>query len=315
VNSAKPLVSVIIPTHNRAALLPAAIQSVLAQSYENLELIVVDDASTDATPDVVRSITDPRLHYVRQPENRRAAAARNVGFAHARGSLIAYNDDDDLWLVQRLERQVPHLLEASAEIGLSLGGYIRHWPQGTADYVGGSRYVQPLDFRSGYVGGDYSLVATPGWLVRREQLERSGGFDERMRAWDDWELCCRLAKLGRLIHLDEPMFVQNRSRQHGGAQGMWDNPLNIANDYRIIIEKHAGEWNAQDRARHHYLLARFELISRPTPETRLWLKRAVAEDPLNLKAWGMLALTAAGVEVARRAVGGFGELKRALRFS
>src|SRR5690349_21057547 len=83
-----PLVSVIMPTHNREALLPRAIKSVLDQTYRNLELFVIDDASTDNTPAVVRRFDDPRLHYIRLEKNSRAAAARNVGIKASKGELL-----------------------------------------------------------------------------------------------------------------------------------------------------------------------------------------------------------------------------------
>ncbi|HZP12811.1 MAG TPA: glycosyltransferase family 2 protein [Nevskiaceae bacterium] len=253
--SEAPLVSVIIPTHNRAPLLSAAIESVLAQSYEKLELIVVDDASTDHTPDVVHGFKDPRLQYLRMPQNRRAAAARNAGIAKAKGSLIAFNDDDDLWLVQKLEKQVAQLQAEPSDVGLNLGGYIRYWDRAKnfADYVGGPYYFRNLDFSHGFVG-EFSLIATPGWLARREALEKAGGFDERMKCWDDWELAARLWRSCRFTHLDEPVFIQDRARTMGG--GMWDNAANYANDYRIIIERHAPEWSQRVRRRHQRTLAR-----------------------------------------------------------
>ncbi len=253
--SEAPLVSVIIPTHNRAPLLSASIESVLAQSYEKLELIVVDDASTDHTPDVVRSFKDSRLQYLRMPQNRRAAAARNAGIARAKGSLIAFNDDDDLWLVQKLEKQVAQLQQEPSDVGVNLGGYIRYWDRAKnfADYVGGPYYFRSLDFSHGFVG-EFSLIATPGWLARKEVLEKAGGFDERMKCWDDWELAARLWQMCRFTHLDEPVFIQDRARPMGG--GMWDNAGNYANDYRIIIERHAQEWSQRVRTRHQRTLER-----------------------------------------------------------
>jgi glycosyltransferase involved in cell wall biosynthesis len=297
-----PLVTVIIPTHNRAPMLATSMRSVLAQSYENLELIVVDDASTDDTPDVVRSIDDPRVRYIRMPQNRRAAAARNAGIAQAKGSLIAFNDDDDLWLVKKLELQVAAMADAPADVGLNLGGYIRVWP-GRADYVGGPFYFRALDFSRGFIG-EFSLIATPGWLVRKKVLERAGGFDERMRAWDDWELAARLWRMCRFTHVDEPVFVQDRTRPMGG--GMWDNAANYANDYRLIIERHAAYWAGRHRAHHRYKIARIALREAPdAPETRALLAQTVKDNPLHLKALGWLLMLMLGPGVTRGAIAMF----------
>src|SRR5437870_5691947 len=98
-------VSVILPTFNRSGSLPAAISSVLNQSITNLELIVVDDASTEDIEGLVSDIRDDRLKYIRRAVNGGAAAARNTGLAAATGDYIAFQDSDDLWLPGKLETQ------------------------------------------------------------------------------------------------------------------------------------------------------------------------------------------------------------------
>lgn len=101
----QPLVSVVLPTHNRVTLLRDAIASVVAQTYRHWELIVVDDGSTDDTPEVLSAITDHRVRPVRIVHSGNASVARNVGIAAARGSHVAFQDDDDVWLPDKLERQ------------------------------------------------------------------------------------------------------------------------------------------------------------------------------------------------------------------
>ena len=105
----RPLISVIMPTYNRAHTLPRAIRSVLAQTWENLELIIADDASADNTRQLVLAIPDRRLKYVRNEINRGAAAARNLGLSHARGEYIAFQDSDDEWLLDKLTIQMEAL--------------------------------------------------------------------------------------------------------------------------------------------------------------------------------------------------------------
>ena len=101
-----PTVSVVIPTYNRADLLPRAIRSVLSQTYWNCELIIVDDCSTDNTREVVSTWTDSRIRYIRHPENRHQSGAINTGIEHARGQYVAFLDDDDEWMPTKLEKQV-----------------------------------------------------------------------------------------------------------------------------------------------------------------------------------------------------------------
>ena len=110
------MISVIIPTYNRAALLKKAVDSVLAQHDVELELLVVDDGSTDNTAEVMAGITDPRVRYLPQECNRGACAARNVGVREARGEYIAFQDSDDQWHPDKLARQLEYLLEKNADI-------------------------------------------------------------------------------------------------------------------------------------------------------------------------------------------------------
>src|SRR5262245_44206142 len=119
-----PRVSVILPTYNRSHSLPAAIASVLMQSHTDLEVIVVDDASTEDIEALVRSIGDDRVRYVRRNSNGGAAAARNTGLAEARGSYIGFQDSDDLWLPDKLSRQLSAFETLPNEIGVVTGGKI-----------------------------------------------------------------------------------------------------------------------------------------------------------------------------------------------
>lgn len=110
------MISVIIPTYNRASLLPRALDSVLRQTWEDLEVIVVDDASQDDTPQVMAACTDPRVRYIRLEKNSGACVARNTGVAQARGEWIAFQDSDDLWLPEKLEKQMAYLAQTGADV-------------------------------------------------------------------------------------------------------------------------------------------------------------------------------------------------------
>lgn len=112
----KPLVSVIIPTYNRGRLILDSINSVLNQTYKNIELIVVDDCSTDDTEKTVKSIDDSRIKYIKLEKNSGACVARNKGIEISRGEFIAFNDSDDLWLPEKINSQLDFLYENNAEI-------------------------------------------------------------------------------------------------------------------------------------------------------------------------------------------------------
>ena len=118
-----PKVSVIIPTYNRAHLVGRAIRSVLNQTYQDFEIIVVDDGSTDNTEEVVKSFNDPRIRYIRHEENKGAAAARNTGIKAAKGKFIAFQDSDDEWLPKKLEKQMEAFDNASPKVGVVYTGF------------------------------------------------------------------------------------------------------------------------------------------------------------------------------------------------
>jgi glycosyltransferase involved in cell wall biosynthesis len=182
-----PKVSVIIPTYQRRELVVRAVASVLAQTYRDLELIVVDDGSTDGTGEAV-ALADARLRYRWQP-NRGVAAARNVGLEMGSGSIFAFLDSDARWLPDHLEvitevlaRHPPAVL-ASTCPGFRIAGHGRP----TESYLQDHRKDLAAAGGAGYV----SCIA-----VRRGPMLAAGGFDERLVAAEDTDLLRRLAILG-----------------------------------------------------------------------------------------------------------------------
>lgn len=187
---APPLVSVIITTYNRANLVSRAIKSVLGQTYENLELVVVDDASTDDTHSVVNRFEDERLTYVRHDENRHLSAARNTGIEHADGDYVAFLDDDDEWRPQKLEKQISLFESVSDRVGL-----VYSW----MDYCDGDTVVEKYQPS---LSGDIFAEALSGQpigsgstlVVRSMVLKDIGGFDESLRRGIDGDFIRRVCR-------------------------------------------------------------------------------------------------------------------------
>jgi len=186
----KPLVSVIIPTHNRADMLCRAVDSVLKQTLTDFELIIVDDGSTDDTCRRIEAHTDPRIRYIRHQLGKGASAARNTGIRHAHGNYIAFLDDDDEWLPTKLEKQVAMLEQAPEQVRLVYcwmdyyenGRLVRRHHPTLRGYV----FDQVLD--------EQRLGGCPTLLVRREVVEDIGGFDESLPRGNDGDFIRRICR-------------------------------------------------------------------------------------------------------------------------
>lgn len=184
------LVSVVIPTHNRAELVVRAIRSVLAQTYRNLECIVVDDASTDHTSDAVCTMPDSRLIYLRHQQAKQASATRNTGIAAAKGEYIAFLDDDDEWSPEKLVKQVALLQALPATVGMVYCWMDYYSDQGLVSHhhpmLKGGIFAQVLDTQP--IGNSSTL------LVRRAAIDHVGGFDETLPRGNDGDFIRRICR-------------------------------------------------------------------------------------------------------------------------
>ncbi len=186
------LVSVIIPTHNRATLLAEAIDSVLQQTFSDFELIIVDDGSTDNTPQVVAAYDDPRIVYIRQDGQERGAA-RNRGVAAAQGEFITFLDDDDWFLPHKLAVQVPYL-QANPEVGMVISGWDRVTEDGAVVRAERPWLHHPEPVLRNWLFAAMCHVAA--MLMRRSWFERVGGFNQEIISGEDTYLWYCLARAG-----------------------------------------------------------------------------------------------------------------------
>ena len=212
-------VSVVIPTYNRAHSVVDAIRSVLGQRHADLELLVVDDGSTDDTAGRVAAIADRRLRYVRG-RHEGVSAARNLGVRWAGGDLVAFLDSDDLWLRDKLEAEVA-LLQRHPEVDVVFSDLEkRHgdrvYPSFMRETAVFSRRLRGVTYPHGLVLEPREMqlclleevpVKPSALVVRRAAFERVGGFDEAWRSSEDWEFLLRLARHHRFAYLDRPLAV------------------------------------------------------------------------------------------------------------
>jgi len=226
-------VSVIMPTYNRADLIGRSVRSVLEQSYGDFELIVVDDGSTDSTPDVVAGFSDERIRYVRCQENRGAAAARNTGVRAARGAYIAFQDSDDEWLPQKLERQMGTFRHLAPDIGVV---YSDMWriSKDRKEYFR-APHTSPEDglIYSRALGFHVFGIVLQASVIRRECFEKTGLFDEGLRALEDSEFWIRMSRHYRFYHIPEPLV-----NQYVTPVSVMHNPTAVAAALKRILNKY-----------------------------------------------------------------------------
>jgi glycosyltransferase involved in cell wall biosynthesis len=185
-----PKVSVVIPVFNRPVAVRRAIDSVLRQTCQDFEVIVVDDASTDATPAAVEELADPRIRLIRHERNRGGSAARNTGIRAGSAPYVAFLDSDDEWLPTKLERQLEVFERSSDLVGFVYTGAERVFPDGSV-----SRYIprQRTDLSRALLAENVVGETSLG-MVRRSVLDAVDGFDESLPSCQDLDLWLRICE-------------------------------------------------------------------------------------------------------------------------
>ena len=217
-----PKVSVIIPTYNRARILGEAIDSVLSQRYNDFELIVVDDGSTDGTEELVASYL-PRLTYLYQ-EHQGVSAARNRGIASARGEYLSFLDSDDLWIKDKLSSQI-HFMESHPECLICYTDEI---------WIRKGVRVNPMKKHKKYSGMIFEqclplcIVSPSSVLIARTLLDAVGTFDESLEVCEDYDLWLRIAARYPIHFIETPLIVKR-----GGHEDQLSKKLNGQDRFRI----------------------------------------------------------------------------------
>ena len=201
INSEKPLVSVIIPTYNRANLIGRAIQSVLDQTYRNIEIIVVDDASNDNTEEIVTKFRNKNVVYIRHDRNKGGGAARNAGIIASSGQYIAFLDDDDEWLNDKLEKQVQTIKTLSPEWGGIYCGFYRITGKKTEKV----EVFEKGDLKTELLREKLDIGSSSTLLFIKKIIIEIGLFDETFERNQDFELLIRFFRKYKLFSLKEPL--------------------------------------------------------------------------------------------------------------
>jgi glycosyltransferase involved in cell wall biosynthesis len=286
-SSGQPAVSVVIPAYNRADSLVDAVTSVIDQTFGDLEIIIVDDGSTDGTRSLVDSLTDERIRYVRHDVNKGANAARNTGIKLARGRYVAFQDSDDRWHPEKLQRQIAACTTSAAKtcfcaFNRHIGAACTKIPKKSYRIPSGLNDLQGHVLRG-------SFISCQTLIIDRELVASLGGFDESLPRLQDWELCLRLSQVAPIYFLDEVLvevvmsddsvsldlnkYVQSaekildRHRVLFNSDPIAEGILRLNVAFECLGERHLGEfaiqgWRALLSAGHRLVVSAWVLFRR-----------------------------------------------------
>ena len=233
----RPTFSVVIPTRNRSDLLEESVRSVLSQTWQDFEIIVVDDHSTDSICDLVLAFQDPRLLCVQNDHQRGGSGARNAGVERARGDWVAFLDDDDLWEQEKLQAQWDTITTTTCAVGVIYTGYVRV----NRDTGAVERTYRPG--RHGELAQTFLWKNTVGTLstvvARRDVLNNVGGFDETFAALQDKELFVRLARVCGFEAVPDPLVqyrVSRANRLSTDFEKQYESAVRFRQKYALQIE-------------------------------------------------------------------------------
>ena len=235
-NNTGVLISVVIPAFNRSKTIGYCLNSVTKQTYENLDIIVVDDGSTDDTLDIVKAMDDERIRCIALGNRSGAQAARNRGIREARGSWVAFLDSDDEWVLDKINKQVSVLSEHGENPHIAVhGDCIR------CSHQQGERETWHLPITEGEDA--YRLLLSrpaplfPCILVSKNALEEIGYLDESVHSYQEWDTAIRLARCCTFVHIKDPLCIYYL---HEGETISKDSTGEFLG-YQYIIEKYKDE--------------------------------------------------------------------------
>jgi len=251
-NKKIPRISVIIPTYNRADMVGRAVQSVLNQTYQDFEIIIIDDGSTDSTEEIIRGFHDPRIRYIRHERNRGGSAARNSGICAAQGEYIAFLDSDDEWLPQKLEKQFYLFKTQNPEIAVVYTAYAIVDERGRIKKIEKPRH-------SGYILQKLlasNCIGASTVMAKKICFTKDTKFDETLPSCQDWDMWIRLAKKYNFAYIPEILV---KRYEHSSNRITADSAVRIAGR-EIILKKFLKEIERQGsnvKAEHYFWMGNY----------------------------------------------------------
>ena len=275
-----PLISILLPTYNRAYVLGRTINNIIDQTWKNWELIVVDDNSTDDTEKLVAGFKDKRIRYIKHKTNKGEAAARNTGGKIATGVFIANQDSDDLWEPTKLEEEISLLSNAPADVGGVYSQTKRTFMDGRVVLVPDESAPQKEgNLHEIFLRGDF-YITSQAITVRKQYIENIGWFDENLRLLNDAEFCIRFSQKYKLLYNPRLRVI---SDVVPGSQSQ--NPELRLRSREYIFNKHRKEFTKYPAilAKNAYSIGNAHALRGELREAHPFLRIAKLSAPRNIK--------------------------------
>lgn len=274
--SQSDLISVVIPTFNRADSIARTIESVLAQTYKDYEIVVADDGSTDNT----KKLLEPYMGVIRYiyQHNKGAAAARNKGIEVSKGKYIAFQDSDDEWLPEKLEKQIEVFKTVSAKVGVVYTDMLRIHSDGRAEYWNSPTLTDGCIIDAKKLDYQVLNIGIQSTLIKKECFKKAGVFDEKFPRFIDLELFIRLSKHFGFYHIQEPLV------KYYVTEGISSNNRALSIARILLLEKYFEDVkkNKKFLAKQYFRIgANFHLCGN-VKEGRGYLIKATKTYPLDV---------------------------------
>lgn len=272
-----PCVSIVIPTYNRAHLIKKSLKSVLNQTYQNFEIIVVDDGSTDNTQEILESFNENRIKYIKHKQNKGTAAARNTGIKHSKCDFIAFQDSDDEWFPEKLEKEMKAFENSTIKVGVVYTGlwYVKN---------NSKKYV-PYPQITKKEGNIHDELLTGNFVsglsvIRKICFEKLGLFNESLPSLEDWELYIRISKYFCFKFIDEPLAAAYCSSDSASI-----NYSNLTKSSELILEKHFEYFNKNKKilAANYANIGLWAFLDGEKKKSRKYLIKSIRYNPLKLR--------------------------------
>jgi glycosyltransferase involved in cell wall biosynthesis len=291
-NKPRPVVSVILPTQNRANKLKRAVQSVLGQTYRDYELIIVDDGSNDDTPDIASAFKDDRILFLRHQAALGAPQARNTALRACNGEYVAFLDDDDEWLATKLARQMSLFSKAPEKVGVVYTAFEQIEEDRKSNPVPKELSHRAGDIHAALLEGNF--ITLPSVMIRKKCLETIGLFDEEMPRLQDWEFLIRLSKQYHFMFINEPLLTI-----HCSKDSISGDDAALAEAMELILKKNFNDIkkNTKLLIRYYIIIANLLIFIGQITRARVSFIKAIKKRPWDIRITGAFLASFLGRDV------------------